>query len=170
MEYNHNETLETIRSWINNCDTKVSFALTFEVFLLGFIFSNDNLKNLTEIKKEINLYSIILLVSFLITMMFLLFALVHFYKTLKANTNFEGNYPNMKSVLYYGSISDGDFNHFRQNVNNLDIYKLNQDYLMQIHINSVICQKKFDNYNKGLKYLFISLIPLVIYFVISIFK
>ncbi|WP_436952058.1 hypothetical protein [Staphylococcus shinii] len=171
MKYNHNETLEIIRSWINNCDTKVSFALTFVVFLLGFIFSNDSLKKYIEIKQDFNIFSITLVLCFLITMLFLLVSLILFYKALKANISFskEKEYPDVKSVLFYGSISSGKFNSFRKNVNELTDYQLRQDYLMQIHIISVICQLKFSNYNKGLRFLFLSLIPLVIYLILSIF-
>ncbi|MCQ3816725.1 Pycsar system effector family protein [Staphylococcus xylosus] len=165
MEYNYAENLDRIKSWINNCDTKISFALTFEIFLLGFIFSNDTIQKLVEIKKGANVQTIVLLLSFLTALILLSLSLLTFYKALKANVQPDSE----SSVLYYGSISSQTFNSFRKEVNELTEYNLKQDYIAQIHTTAKICKKKFDNYNKGLKFLFISFIPLVIYFSFSIF-
>ena len=40
VEYNYVDTLNRIDNWIARADSKISFALAFEVFLFGAIVSN----------------------------------------------------------------------------------------------------------------------------------
>lgn len=168
MEYNHNETLETIKNWINNCDTKISVALAFEVFLLGFLISDDNLKHILNLKKDFDLLRVLMILALVLSFIFLLTSLIYFYRGLKAKTKFNNEYPNENSVLFYGSIASQNFNGYRENVRGITEYELEQDYLSQIHINSVICLNKFKNYNRGLSFLFVSLIPLITYLLLPI--
>lgn len=58
MEYNYVENLDRVKSWIDNCDMKISFAITFEVFLLGAIFANSNLKQALNFEQGYNWFQI----------------------------------------------------------------------------------------------------------------
>lgn len=164
MEYNYVENLDRVKSWIDNCDMKISFAITFEVFLLGAIFANSNLKQVLNFDQGYNWFQIASICFLILALIFLIISLFQFYNGLKANYQIDKNTElNKNSTLFFYTIGQNDFLDFKKRVNNSTSYGLEQDYLSQIYINSKICTKKFNFYNCGLKWLFISIAPLILY-------
>lgn len=164
MEYNYVENLDRVKSWIDNCDMKISFAITFEVFLLGAIFANSNLKHVLNFEHGYNYFQIASIILFIVTLIVLIISLIQFYNGLKANYKIDKKTElNKNSILFFYTIVENDFMNFKKRVSDSTPYGIEHDYLSQIYINSKICTKKFKFYNSGLKWLFISIIPLILY-------
>lgn len=170
--YNHSEILSRINTWISNCDSKISFALVFAGALLGFFFTSNiihdslfqvvnNVLILTK-KELLSLIAIIILVFFSIS---LLLSIWYLFKGLKGKINIE-NYKQYgleeESLLFFGTIKSMKYKDFKDKVKNIEEDDLKNDYLSQIHVNSIICNQKFINYNKGLKFLLFSVILFVL--------
>ena len=56
------------------------------------------------------------------------------------------------SLIYYGTISKYEYEKYEKKIIDIDEESLKKEIISQIYINSKICTKKFENYNKGLKY------------------
>jgi len=55
------------------------------------------------------------------------------------------------SILFFGSIAKNqNFEEFKKKIKNSDEKKIEEDIIMQIYNNSIICNKKFENYNKAI--------------------
>lgn len=168
IEYAYIDTLNRVDNWIARADSKISFALAFEVFLFGAIISNKKIPHLFNFNNGDIYLKVIAIVSFIITLILLVIALIFFLKGLKAKIE---TIPGVSddSYLFYGSIKDMKFKCFEQGVYNLNSDDLKRDYLCQIYINSTICNKKFQNFNNGLKSIFILIIPFLLFSFITLF-
>lgn len=173
------KTLEITNMWIENADSKISYALAFIGVLLGFIVSRDkpidvgstvvnafnrigmfldNPNSIFNITIEKNILVLvlmtILMTTAIISIIYLLIALkgsidLHEY-------NEEG--LTIKSNIFWGSVSKKKYKDFRYDVTNISENDLMNDITSQIFINSKICNKKFENYNKGIKYIIFTVI------------
>ncbi|MDC3424255.1 DUF5706 domain-containing protein [Aquibacillus sp. 3ASR75-11] len=173
--YNQEEigkTLERINYWISNCDTKISFALAFSGVLLGVFFTSNTIQNslvaLFEQFSELDMYNIVVLLTTLIFVAFVIcltLSIWHFFMGLKGSvdsTVFDQDDLQTNSLLYFGTIQALKYTEFKKEVQNITKDELGNDYLSQIHINSVICQTKFNNYKKGIIYLTAAIILFVL--------
>lgn len=155
-------TLELINSWINNADTKVSFALAFATTVLGLIFYNagSEPKALQEFKtayadKTIcfsNWSSVAILFLMYITF---LIVLICFFMSLRGKVD---NSNKKKSIFFFGTIADYSIDDYKSKVFSMNEHELEKDLAEQIHINSQICRNKFKWYNRGFVFLIISAI------------
>lgn len=173
------KTLDITNMWIENVDSKISYALAFIGILLGFIITEDkpidvgdtvvdifrrismfftSPNSIFNITIEKDILALILLTvltaTAIISIMYLLIAL-------KGNIsldeyNEEG--LNLESNIFWGSISKKRYNHFKNEVMNINENDLINDITSQIFINSKICNKKFENYNKGIRYIIFTVI------------
>lgn len=161
--------LEMTNNWISNIDTKVSFALTLSVALIGFIFSK-SLPNVFKVisgvskLKELTLALIIgaILVSMLYTVSFI--SIIYFILSIIARIKHPNN---IDSVFFFGSIAEMEFLDYKMKVNNMNEKEILEGLKKQIHINSVICNKKVKYYNIGIKLLGTTII---LWFVCMLFK
>ncbi|MDF9761077.1 hypothetical protein OKW24_002850 [Peribacillus simplex] len=159
--------------WINNIDTKISFAIGASGVLLGFILSNADLsKTLKEHYKTLKLWddssinSGILFLLFGITIVLLVSAMWCFLSGLRAKIDPKKYHqPQMVSPsnIFWGDISKNNFYSYKYRVENYQIKDWEQDMQTQIYINSCICNQKTKFYNSGITCLKISLIGFVIY-------
>lgn len=154
------QNLERVNSWINNVDTKISYMLAFIGIIATIIFTNDNVIKTIKVyidnvlnftlKDIANLLSFLLLI---LTGAMVLCISRSIYHLLKASTATikSNNKSQEDSLLFFGSISKNQsFEEFKEKVENSDEDKIEDDILMQIYNNSVICNKKFENYNKAI--------------------
>lgn len=163
---------EKIDTWISNCDSKVSFVLTFLGVVVTIIFTSDVGKKMFQtlsFSDEKIHYgnSFLQFLEFVLFILFLVFAVRSFYfsyHTLVARIDpktYNENGLITDSNLFFTSISKKDFQTYKTNLENLTDEKFLQDLNSQIYINSKIAKEKFQNYNKSLKntmYLFICFI------------
>lgn len=149
------KNLETIIAWINNVDSKISFALTFASVVLGYVLLTgmpkvfNKIFNITKLS-ELNggdVLSAILVVALygcsLLSVLFFLFAL-------KAKTR---NIMSSNSNIFFGSIAKKSLQQFEREVSKMNEKELKIQIEEQIYINSIICNEKFKNYNKGINLL-----------------
>ena len=157
------QTLGLINSWINNVDTKASFALAFQAVIIGFCFNNgwpnsiDKIVNtLPKDRTYLDWISAVAVVLFILgcvlSSIFLLSSLV-------AKTK---NTSGKKSVMFFGTIAAASLNDYKSKMMNMSDTDLTKDLLEQVHTNSEICTTKFMKYNIGMKIM----IPVFIYGII----
>ena len=154
------KNLETINLWINNVDNKISFALTFASVILGYILLNGIPKSFNKfftITKLEELSGGDILSVLLIIVLYIcnLLSIIFFLFGLKSKTN---NAPSSNSNIFFGSISNRNYIQFKRDISNMNEKQLKNQIKEQIFINSDICNKKFQNYNKGINLLIISFI------------
>lgn len=167
--------LERVNYWISNCDTKISFALAFAGILVGGFFASSiitdsltglvkKLLSLNDIENNVNipyvtittvaLSAFIILISISVTFLFLAMKG-------KLKSDKQEGLPST-STIYFGVIQSKSFVEFKKSVYEQSKDALTTDYLSQTYINSKIANKKFELYNKGIRFLIFSTIAFVI--------
>lgn len=148
------QTLELINSWINNVDTKVSFALAYVVVLIGFVFYNAGtvpvaIQSFLDANKK---YDDIILGAFLVVSLYgsSLISIIMFFIAMLGRTK---NSSDRASVLFFGAIASMKLNDYKSKIMNMNDKDIEKDLLEQIHTNSTICVKKFRFYNLGICFL-----------------
>jgi len=172
--------LENTKHWISNCDSKISYLLTINGVIITIIFSSENAKYLVDtfnlipasicsIKHLVNFFEYITLFGFVL---FLLLSLYHGLKALKGQLNprdfDEENNNDEKSKIFWGDISQNNFNDFHSSFENVTEIDFKKDLRKQVYINSKICSLKFKLYNKMLSQTAFAYIFLILYVVIKI--
>ena len=186
------KTLDMVNMWIGNVDSKISYSLTFIGVLLGFFLTtkkpieiskvaNKIVKKIGEIYstgiqvvlKDIefkDIISVIILVLICIFIFTSVRAVINLYKGIKGKINPEVYNERglvTSSNIFWNSISNQKYNEFYKNISGLKKNELIKDISSQIFINSNICTEKFENYNKGVKYIVISVIIFFIYTILG---
>lgn len=173
------QNLEIINSWINNADTKISYMLAFIGIIATIMFTNDtvveaiksyidNLLTFT-IKDFINLISIGILILLAVLLFYISRSI---YYLLNASTaRIKDETKQKDSILFFGNIANNqNFEEFKQKVKNNSEQEIEDDILKQIYINSNICNKKFENYNKAIKDIRKALILLFVIIMVTFFS
>lgn len=143
-------TLEMINNWINNIDTKVSFAMALAGILMGFIF------NMTLSDNEGTMVLILTLLLYIANFA----ALLCFVLAITARVD---NPNNAQSIFYFGSISTFKLIDYKEKTNNITEQEILEDLKEQIHTNSLICNKKTKHFIRGVKFLVATIFLLFIY-------
>ena len=154
------ETLGIINTWIGNMDTKVSFALTLAGVLIGVIFEKgmpNALKAIGKVTKLSELSGGEVIAACLVCLLYLVsfISILCFMLSIIARVK---NLNNAPSIFFFGS---------KNKVNDIEEKGLIDDLVEQIHTNSKICSLKAKWYNKGIKFL---LLTVVLWFVCMIFQ
>lgn len=186
------KTLDMVNMWIGNVDSKISYSLTFIGVLLGFFLTTSKPIHISQVVnkiiKKINLISsqgielslkgvelkdiisAIILVLICIFIFTSIKACIYLYKGIKGRIDpdtYKQDGLVTKSNIFWNSISNQEYIDFYKNVSDLDEVNLFKDISSQIFINSKICTEKFENYNKGVKYIVISIIIFFTYTIIG---
>ena len=184
------KTLDITNMWIENVDSKISYALAFIGILLGFIITKDkpidigdtvvdilektsmflaSSNRVFNITIEKNILALVLLTALTTTA---IISIIYLLIALKGNIGldeYNEDGLNIESNIFWGSISKKRYIDFKNEVTNINENDLINDITSQIFINSKICNKKFENYNKGIRYIIFTVIIFFIYnFIISI--
>lgn len=156
-------TLETVNSWVNNCDQKAGILLTVVGVAITVLITSDILKYLRnyifkpfmdywvgnqELSFSWGRFTVFILLC--VAALWLLLSCLYLFRAIAANINytkmFEENPGLLKtSYIFFGSISGMTYDDFKkEKIDYLD------DLKSQIYVNSKIASAKFMNYNKGL--------------------
>jgi hypothetical protein len=163
------QTLTLINAWISNIDTKISFALALAGVLIGMIF-NDGIPNafqrITEVEKLSELNGGEILVATLVGLLYLssFLSIVCFMWAIIAIVK---NLNNASSLFFFGSIGKMELQSYRKRANQITERELVEDLEEQIHTNSRICNQKVKWYNRGIKFL---LITIILWFICMSFR
>ena len=157
--------LGIINSWINNIDTKASFAIAFAGVLIGVFMNNNNTHNIFENFCDsliISTVNIQIFFDFVIVFVLLLCNVISIVLLLLSIKGTTKNNTEHLSLTYFGHISKiGKQDYISKMVNTSENDFL-EDLLEQIHINAAICNRKLTLYNYGLRVLIVSI---TIYFI-----
>ena len=182
------KTLDITNMWIENVDSKISYALAFIGVVLGFIMAEEKPIDIGDtvidiLEKIISFFSstnrvlnitiekdIVALLLLCASTVTAIISIVYLLIALKGSISLDEYNEDgltIKSNIFWGSVSKKkDFKH---EVLNISEDGLMNDITSQIFINSKICNKKFENYNKGIRYIIFTVIIFFIYnFIISI--
>lgn len=149
------QSLGMINTWINNIDTKVSFALALSGVLIGIIFSAglpNAWKKVSEVSKlaELNggeiIASILVFLLYIVSFLSILFFMLAIIARVK-------NLNNALSIFFFGSIGKMKLHDYEDKVSKITDQQIIEDLVEQIHTNSRICSKKAQWYNLGIKFL-----------------
>lgn len=163
------ETLGMINTWIGNMDTKVSLALALAGVLIGVIFEKgmpNAFERITEASKLAELSGGEVIAAILVVLLFLsgFISILCFMLSIITRVK---NFNNAPSVFFFGSIGNMTLENYKSAVKNMDEKEIIDDLEEQIHTNSRICTLKAKLYNKGMKFL---LITVVLWFLCMIFQ
>ncbi len=90
---------------------------------------------------------------------------------LKANTDYNIHLEEdlaKDSIIYFGTIKKHNkYKQYKNTVINIKNEEYLNDLLSQIYINSKIAYAKFENYNKGIQYIFIGTFVLTIILILG---
>lgn len=142
--------LSRIIGFVNSCDSKSSIVMS-GVLAITALIAGLNGPSLADYFKN-NLDSagaILLLLLLIVSIALIIIGLSFIISSLYARGKPDDRTYH-DSLIYYGSISSLEYDEYKESV----LSRTNEDYLedlvSQVHINSVICSKKYDLYNKGL--------------------
>ena len=172
------KNLDRVINWVNNCDQKASILLALLGLVVTLVFTSDVfvkidsiiitpfftylktgegyfcfIRTLLSILLFVSLISVSLLIKYLIA-------------TLSANLNYDkirDKEPGMveKSYIYFNSIANMKYNDFNPST---DAYY--EDLRSQVYANSLICKKKFENYAKAIRCIYVALPSLFLSFLL----
>lgn len=150
-----NRTIE----FINSCDTKASIIITLVGILmtaLSAIFVGDvvNIKS-----NDIQLCSKGCIAYFVIagiSMIFMVIVMIMLIIVLFARTKSKRD-----SKMFFGNISKKELSKYEEEMMSINADELFSDLIQQIHINSIICDRKFRYFNKALVLLLFSIVCIV---------
>lgn len=163
------ETLGIINTWIGNMDTKVSFELALAGVLIGVIFEKgmpDAFKRIAEVSKLSELSGGEIISAILVSLLYLssFISILCFMLSIIARVK---NLNNAPSIFFFGSIGNMRLENYKSTVKNMNKKEILDDLEEQIHTNSKICSLKAKWYNKGIRFL---LVTVVLWFVCMIFQ
>lgn len=156
-------TLESVNSWLNNCDQKAGILLTFVGVAITVILTSDFMKYLrgyiftpfmqfcsgeSDLLFSWSRFTVFVLL--VIAMVMLITCCFYLFRAIRADTDYEKECqknPNLveTSFIFYGTISKMPYDDFRKGG-----VKFDEDLKSQIYVNSIIATEKFNNYNEGL--------------------
>lgn len=168
---------EQVINWTNNCDTKTSILLALEGVLLSVFFTSDFvLKVLSAIGKnfitywkniphkgQFDLLSLVIIISFVLTMFFIVKALWKQIKVLYPDVKLSEE--NEQSLIFFNSIDKMNIETYMKKINETSDKELVEDRINQIHICSQICAKKFSNYTSSIKCLRVGCVCIVVFYI-----
>lgn len=157
------QTLTLINTWLSNMDVKVSLVLALVGALMGIIFSDDNPKAFQIIVQVIQTSGVAelnggeIFAAILVAILYLsnFISLMCFMQVLKAKIK---NPNNDSSLFFFRSINDMNLQDYIEKINQVTERELIEDLVEQIHTNSMICTQKVIWYNKGIKFLLVTII------------
>lgn len=151
------QSLEMVNSWINNVDSKVSYALAFIGVIIGFVFIQGTPKAFTNISQADEITCRMLLESILVVLLYIasFLAIVFLVLAIIARTQFQ---TSKRSAFFFGTIANEEKNSYVERVTKMSEKEIIEDILGQVHINSGICLRKMKLYNIGITFFTISII------------
>lgn len=159
------KTLEVVNTWINNIDTKVSYALALVGALSALIFSLNfkGINHILELEK-LNMWNIIESVLVIALYILVFISILCFLLAIIARVK---NESNNKSIFFFGTIASMGLSEYKEKINKMNEKNIIEDLQEQIHINSRICSRKIKFYNLGIKFF---IIGIILWFVCMSFK
>lgn len=150
--------LDRTSGWIENCDSKTSIILSGIGVIAGILLATDYVERLVDVYRHMFEYSNLWRVSYLLSIILSIGGIVCgcilLIGVLVARVNpaeFSEKGVKADSLIYFGSIAaNKSLAKYRRKIEECSSEQLNDDIVSQIYICSLICEKKFKLYKKGL--------------------
>lgn len=125
-----------------------------------------HLKRITEVSKLAELSGGEIIAAILVALLYLssFISILCFMLSIIARVK---NLNNASSAFFFGSIGNMTLENYKNAVKDMDEKEIVDDLEEQIHTNSKICSLKAKWYNKGIKFL---LVTVILWFVCMIFQ
>lgn len=158
------KNLDRIIGFVANCDSKVSYLLSAVGIILTILFTvkptNLNFLKSALVSDETNVLLGFSVLAIILSSFYFIKGVYRLSQALTAQTKIHSG--NSTSMIFFGAISNQVNGHsYLQNIEKNE-YNYREDLACQIYVNSDICTKKFEKYNKGFKLILLSLPFLVI--------
>lgn len=158
------KTLDRIDSWINSCDNKISVLIGIMSVVCTICITTDSVNRvysfaINVLLSNINITKIVFIILFVVSLGFDAIAFRCIVGVVFArvdNNRYSQKDMPMESNLYFGSIAERSFLQFKKSYLHESPTEQINDILSQIYINSKIARKKYNYYNKSLKWMCIS--------------
>lgn len=178
--------MDRIIRWVEICDTKTSIILAVQAMVLTIICSTDFVFDAVKKvlhdtiflkgEKEFCFWGFMVIVFLLLLIMAFSKSLYHLFKVLEAKTDAgqtkDENVRDKDSLIHFQCIADKkafkNYIAFHEKIESETEIDEMHDLLSQVYINSIRCNEKYDQYNKGLIYLKWVLGVLIV-FIFSVF-
>ena len=158
--------LDRTDSWINSCDNKLSILVGVCGVVLTIFITTESinkaysfLKGIIQNGKSVGAY--LFLAAIIILAVFFCITCFHIINAVIARIDpnkYKQDKMSDTSNLFFGSISKRKYSEFKVSfIEGAEQDKLN-DVLTQIYINSMIASKKFEQYNKCLLWIIITIL------------
>ena len=152
------EILDRAISWTENCDGKASTVLTSVGVIAGILLATDYVKKIAGIYRfmadNLNFWSALYLLACaaaIVTMIVGCLDLIGVLKARIGRNDHDARGVRGGSLIFFASIAKHKtLDAYKAKLENCSDEQLDDDMIAQIYICSVICQKKFDLYKKGL--------------------
>lgn len=175
------KNLERVINWVNNCDQKASILLTLLGVVVTLVFTSGVFEKIDNVIIAPFLMYIrtgegtfcwlnaLLSLFLLISILSVALSLKYLLAVLTSNIDYDKirkSEPNMveKSYIFFGGIADMKYNDFYLSP---DSYY--EDLRSQVYANSLVCKKKFKNYAKALRCIFVLLSSMFLSFLLIAF-
>ena len=168
--------LDRNTAWIENCDSKTSIILGSFGVIAGIFLATDYVKKLKSIfchiTNNVSFWSIVYLIFFIFAIGLIFAGCVCWIIVLFARINSDGFSDRgieSESLIFFSSIAKHKtLLSYKQNLEKCEESRINDDLISQIYICSIICDKKFKYYKRGLILTSIGTVFAVILFFIGL--
>lgn len=168
--------LDRNTAWIENCDSKTSIILAGFGVIVGILLATDYASKFVSMFRymasNVSFGSIIYLIFCVFAICLILAGCVCWITVLFARVNLDefsdrGIKPD--SLIFFSSIAKhSTLLSYKQHLEKCETTQLSDDLISQIYICSIICDKKFKYYKRGLLLASIGLLLFVTLFVIGL--
>ena len=169
------DILDRTIGFINSCDNKAATVLGFFGVIIALIFTFDGISSITEIIgcliRNVSFFYVLFLVFWFASLIVFGYGIYKLLSVLFAKIDcsdmMEDDFE-MDSKIFFGDIAKNvTFKLYKKKLLSCDSEMIINDIISQIYINSVICQRKFNRYNNGLRSVLLGFVCFTILWIIG---
>lgn len=174
LEYEKlSDILDRTNGWINNCDSKASIILSGIGVFAGILLATDYVSKFIAVFRfmceNITVWSILYLTISFLSLCLLFYGAFLLVMVLFARvdpTEYTCRGVKDDSLIFFSYIvKNKTLSKYREKIRKCSIEQMNEDIISQIYICSLICDKKFSLYKKGLIF---SIIGFIVFMIMAI--
>ena len=170
------EILNRVNHWIENCDAKASIILGGIGAFAGILLATDNVSRfvsfLGRLWNNYSLLNVAYLLCILLSLVVLAVGIFLLIEVLFARVDpeeFKNRGVRGDSLIFFSSIAQNcTLSQYRGKLQNCSPEQMKEDFISQIYICSLICDKKFALYKKGFICSIIGLCSLILMMIIGL--
>lgn len=167
------DILDRIIGFISSCDNKASIVLGTLGVILSIMLLSDEIKYLSsairtasQTRGFFDVFFILMLMLTVILIAYGIYRLLNVLIARTANKVHDSKIFCFDSLLYFNEIAKNEtYEIYKEKLLKYNKADLLNDVISQIYINSIICKRKYENYNIGTKISMIGLAGFILLWV-----